>query len=612
MDKLDSNKIMKYFMTGFALPPFVWLFFIWYLEIVSFDTLISMFLSIPMPAFYITFLTLLFLLVRKNLLLIEEGIVKLQDPKAVNAAQQAISFLPRYYLIMLPIFALLLPLVSLVGGLAFFSTEYTFGVLIGVPLVFIVATPFFIHILMTLERGTTKIPFSLKHHDLSVGAKMTLVLMPNFTATFMVVVISALAVAHRYMHSDDLMLTMVVKLIIVGASMVAVIMVNIFSLQYQIVNPVRKLHNMMRNMSRGGINVHSRMERETRDELGGVSIYFNQFMDTIAKILKQLQGSSSDMAESSAKLNDSSKKYRYITQKENESISEVAKTAQQTFTTAGTLCTVINHQNESIKAIIEGMKDAGRYGDEMIEELEEGHQQVIKTTSTAQVGENSMNMMRDNMEKIHTVFEDIAEVLDFINDIAEKINLLSLNASIEASRAGEMGMGFSVVSQQIARLAEETKKSVININHLLENSNDRIKEGSDHILSGAQTVLTLLMGVEDIEKLYGKLLGGLKKELARFKKVEVDIEDIKTSSDSVERMSVTQKDRMNSLLELLGSMSSISENALEAMKELSNETAANSHLVENLQKKITGIQVEKRVARKLEKAKLIAREEKAG
>ena len=100
--------------------------------------------------------------------------------------------------------------------------------------------------------------------------------------------------------------------------------------------------------------------------------------------------------------------------------------------------------------------------------------------------------------------------------------------------------------------------------------------------------------------------------MARFKQIGADIEELKISSDSIERMTMTQRDRMNSLLELLGSMENTSQSALQAMKELTTDTAANSHLVDNLQKKITGAQVEKRIAKKVEKVKLSEREEKAG
>lgn len=65
--------------------------------------------------------------------------------------------------------------------------------------------------------------------------------------------------------------------------------------------------------------------------------------------------------------------------------------------------------------------------------------------------------MREGVKQLAQATQNISEVVKFVRQIAEETNLLALNASIEATKAGESGKGFSVVAYEIRKLAEQTK-----------------------------------------------------------------------------------------------------------------------------------------------------------
>lgn len=91
--------------------------------------------------------------------------------------------------------------------------------------------------------------------------------------------------------------------------------------------------------------------------------------------------------------------------------------------------------------------------------------------------ESVVRKLHENITVLSEIFSSIHRVTDFINDIARQTKLLSLNASVEAARAGSAGVGFGVVAHEIGFLSERTGKSVQDITEMLDQSVDQVKNG---------------------------------------------------------------------------------------------------------------------------------------
>lgn len=90
----------------------------------------------------------------------------------------------------------------------------------------------------------------------------------------------------------------------------------------------------------------------------------------------------------------------------------------------------------------------------------------------------------DEIEKLAVETSSIRKIIDAINEIADQTNLLSLNASIEAARAGDAGKGFAVVADEVRKLAEESKDSVQDIKKII----DKIQDGTKNTVETAKKV----------------------------------------------------------------------------------------------------------------------------
>ncbi len=104
---------------------------------------------------------------------------------------------------------------------------------------------------------------------------------------------------------------------------------------------------------------------------------------------------------------------------------------------------------------------------------------------------DSISVAIQSVEEIRGVSRQIAQAMAVISDISEKINLLSLNASIESARAGEAGRGFAVVAEHVSRLADLTAGSVREVSELIADAERSVDLGTERIRS----VMTLFGGV---------------------------------------------------------------------------------------------------------------------
>jgi methyl-accepting chemotaxis protein len=112
--------------------------------------------------------------------------------------------------------------------------------------------------------------------------------------------------------------------------------------------------------------------------------------------------------------------------------------------------------------------------------------------------DNRLHKLNNSIENIFSSSQKINNVLTILKSISEKINLLALNASIEAARAGEQGKGFSVVSEEISKLANKTKKNIDDITNLLNLNKEEVKFGIESFSNTSEYLATIVTDTKDI------------------------------------------------------------------------------------------------------------------
>jgi methyl-accepting chemotaxis protein len=169
----------------------------------------------------------------------------------------------------------------------------------------------------------------------------------------------------------------------------------------------------------------------------------------------------------------------------NRSVTEIAGTMQQTsnditsvldevaiaaITQAEDTENSVMILNESIQNVTR-ISDASQENKDKIEtamtSLEDSFRNVHNTTSEINTVLSKFKMIKTNSSELRNKAEGMTEIVSIVSSIAKQINLLALNASIEAARAGDAGRGFAVVAEEVRRLSTETNQAVEEINRNL-------------------------------------------------------------------------------------------------------------------------------------------------
>lgn len=263
-------------------------------------------------------------------------------------------------------------------------------------------------------------------------------------------------------------------LIIFGLIMVFVslgLLRAVLNKQFQ---PLTKLNDVIQNLSSQHGDLTQRLHIEVDDELGKICSNINLFIEKIHTVIKTAKLNSNENASVAHELSITAIDVGKRT--EDESII-VAKTT----TEAASLKLYLQ---ESVKSAETSRNDLN----EVTLNLRKVEENVSHLSNMLQDTAHNEVELAHKLNEVNTNTQEVKQVLQIINDIADQTNLLALNAAIEAARAGEHGRGFAVVADEVRKLAERTQKSLIDINATINIVTQSINDASGEMNTNSANI----------------------------------------------------------------------------------------------------------------------------
>ncbi|MBK9796246.1 MAG: methyl-accepting chemotaxis protein [Holophagaceae bacterium] len=257
-------------------------------------------------------------------------------------------------------------------------------------------------------------------------------------------------------------------------------------------------------------------------------------------------------------------------------IQAISQTAEGTASSATELAATteqVNRTTEELRRSTEQERQAMERSSAALEQMNANIQQVKQNTGHAEdlakrsqeAGQQGLTAVRDTgraMEAIEESSAKVSRIITVITDIARQTNLLSLNAAIEAAKAGTMGKGFAVVAEEVRKLAERSGAAAKEITALIQESSDRVGLGTHSVKEAA-------LSLERIE-------GHVRENAGQMKAIAGAMEEQGRASEEVVRA-------MESATQMVERNASAATQLSATVQETARTTDELAHLAQQLQ-----------------------------
>jgi methyl-accepting chemotaxis protein len=310
-----------------------------------------------------------------------------------------------------------------------------------------------------------------------------------------------------------------------------------------IVRRLNSLSAVAREVSRGDLSKD--IPLLSQDEIRDLEEVFASMVKDLREMISDIKNVAGRMEETNRALSSLSEKVLASSEEIDESAMSIAKGSEQQTMIVQKTSLIINNSLEQMDA-------AGRQSARTVSKINNA---LLKTGSgetkareTLGYLENVLKQIVENTKPIYRLsnkVDKIRMVMHVMNEVAQKTELLSLNASIEATRAGEMGKGFALVANEIRSMAENSKQSSQEIGRIVD----------DIFQDNKAVIHALRKSEEDVGKGRGIIAG----MVGTFKEMVSGVKEISTEVQAVESVTLRQVKEIRGLLNHFEALSRLAQ-----------------------------------------------------
>lgn len=318
-----------------------------------------------------------------------------------------------------------------------------------------------------------------------------------------------------------------------------------------------------------------------RDEFRLLTDSLNETIRKISALLNEIKGFGSKVSGSADAVSTSSELLEKSMKEINHAVEDVARGAGSQADETERSLHKVSDFSQHISKVCENSASMEEHADQAMEIIAKGRGIVEELSEKASDTSRITKMLLDNIEDVRKRSQNIGVIVETINEIASQTNLLSLNASIEAARAGDAGRGFAVVAEEIRKLADqsmtagnEIKGIVSDIQVTMNRTGESAVEAEKNIMSQTDALGDTVSSFEEIHLFVQQLAGDLKDIVGSMESVGVQTEEILDSIRSIsavsdetaaatEEVTATISGQMEATHSLLGEAETLREKVAE-------------------------------------------------
>ncbi|TXC91124.1 methyl-accepting chemotaxis protein [Metabacillus litoralis] len=376
--------------------------------------------------------------------------------------------------------------------------------------------------------------------------------------------------------------------IIILAFVVLALVASIF-LAKSMIKPIHELVGVMKHAEEGDLT--HRAEYLYKNEVGQLGTSFNTMIDNIRAMIDENKRVSAYAVNRANDLKRIASESASASEQIASAIEDVAKGAvsqvdysERTNREMKELSSEINEVSNNMMKVSEFTETTKKVSSQSIETIKE------LTEKNKEMGTN-IGQVDTTMDALNKEISQIKEIVEMIKNVSEETNLLSLNASIEAARAGAAGRGFAVVADEIRKLADQTKTSSLRIETVISSILNQTKKSVELV----KTTITLFKeqtsSINNTQEAFENILEGTNSIIDEINHVEVSISKINLNKDKVESAIGEMVDVAEDSSATTEEVTATTEEQSAAADELGNLASALSSTVSELEQTINKFKV---------------------
>ena len=338
------------------------------------------------------------------------------------------------------------------------------------------------------------------------------------------------------------------------AIVVLIAIIISFIMGRRLMRPLVKVSTIIEDVANGNIEADFSVVKESNDEIGLIIEKMKELKQSLGSIVGKIRNSSDTMSSNSYELNDTSSQTLAANNEISKAVEDVAEGSTG-------MAASISKINENLLEMSNETKDINASVDEI-------KNQTVAVQDSSKIMNDKIKSMQDSshkmdegisaiskrIETVNTTVDKVSNIVSVIEEISSETNLLSLNASIEAARAGDAGKGFAVVAQEIRVLSDNTNTELENIKQIISS----LVEECRYCVQASGTI------VEDNAKQKEEI----KAVLDEFGSLDEQIQKTAEKADEIE--------------ELVTAMIELNDDITKSSNSLTDVSAANAAATEEM------------------------------